>query len=55
MKVPEEVIKQPMAEMPKLEPTERIKEFAAEVETGYDEETAKKECARCLRCDVKLD
>ena len=55
MKVPEEVIKQPMAEMPKLEPAERIKEFAAEVETGYDEETAKKECARCLRCDVKLD
>jgi len=55
MKVPEEVIKQAMAEMPKLEPAERIKEFAAEVETGYDEETAKKECARCLRCDVKLD
>jgi NADH-quinone oxidoreductase subunit F len=55
MKVPEEVIQQPRAEMPKLDPAERIKEFAAEVETGYDEETAKKECARCLRCDVKLD
>jgi NADH-quinone oxidoreductase subunit F len=55
MKVPEEVTEQAMAEMPKLDPKERIQEFAAEVETGFDEETAKKECARCLRCDVKLD
>jgi NADH-quinone oxidoreductase subunit F len=55
MTVPEEVIEQAMAEMPKLDPKERIKDFAAEVEIGFDEETAKKECARCLRCDVKLD
>ena len=34
---------------------ERIKDFTAEVELGFDEKTAKKECARCLRCDVKLD
>jgi NADH-quinone oxidoreductase subunit F len=55
MRVPEEVTKQARAEMPKLDPKERIQEFAAEVETGFDEETAKKECARCLRCDVKLE
>jgi NADH-quinone oxidoreductase subunit F len=55
MTVPEEVIEQAMAEMPKLDPKERMKDFAAEVEIGFDEETAKKECARCLRCDVKLD
>ena len=54
MEVPEEVIKQPMAEMPKLPPDERIKGFA-EVELGLDEETARRECSRCLRCDVKLD
>ncbi|MEJ2024356.1 MAG: FAD-dependent oxidoreductase, partial [Deltaproteobacteria bacterium] len=54
MKVPEEVIKQPMVEMPKLPAEERIKDFA-EVELGLDEEAAKKECGRCLRCDVKLD
>ncbi len=51
MKVPEETIKQPMAEMPKLSPEERIKNFM-EVELGFDEETAKNECSRCLRCDV---
>jgi NADH-quinone oxidoreductase subunit F len=55
MTVPEEVIEQPMAEMPKLDPKERIEDFSAEVEIGFDEETARKECARCLRCDVKLD
>ena len=55
MTVPEEVIEQAMAIIPKLGPKERIKDFAAEVEIGFDEETAKKECARCLRCDVKLD
>jgi NADH-quinone oxidoreductase subunit F len=54
MKVPEEVIKQAAAEMPKLVPEERIKNFM-EVELGFDEETAKKECARCLRCDVELE
>jgi NADH-quinone oxidoreductase subunit F len=54
MEVPEEIIKQPMAVMSKLPPEERIKGFA-EVELGLDEETARKECSRCLRCDVKLD
>jgi len=54
MKVPEEVIKQPQAAMPKLSPEKRIKDFM-EVELGFDEETAQKECARCLRCDVELE
>lgn len=52
MTLPKEVIEQPMAEIPKLDPGERIKDFTAEVELGFDEETARKECARCLRCDV---
>ena len=53
VKVPEEVVKQARAEVPKLAPEERIENFK-EVELGFDEETARKECARCLRCDVKL-
>jgi NADH-quinone oxidoreductase subunit F len=53
MKVPEDVVKQARAEVLKLEPEERVKNFK-EVELGFDEETARKECARCLRCDVKL-
>jgi NADH-quinone oxidoreductase subunit F len=52
MTLPKEVIAQPMAEIPKLEAQERIKDFTAEVELGFDEETARKECGRCLRCDV---
>ncbi len=52
MTLPKEIIETPMAEIPKLEPEDRIKDFAAEVELGFDEETAKKECERCLRCDV---
>jgi NADH-quinone oxidoreductase subunit F len=55
MAVPEEVIEQAMEQMPKLDPKERIKDFTAEVELGFDEETARRECARCLRCDVNLD
>jgi NADH-quinone oxidoreductase subunit F len=53
MKVPEEVVKQLRAEMPKLAAEESIRSFK-EVELGFDEETARKECSRCLRCDVKL-
>ncbi|MBN2125376.1 MAG: NADH-quinone oxidoreductase subunit NuoF [Deltaproteobacteria bacterium] len=53
MAVPGDVVKQARAEMPKLPAKDRIKGFA-EVELGFDEETAKKECSRCLRCDVKL-
>jgi NADH-quinone oxidoreductase subunit F len=52
MTLPKEVIETPMAEIPKLDPEERIKDFTAEVEVGFDEETARKECGRCLRCDV---
>ena len=52
MTLPKEITEQPMAEVPKLDPEERIKDFAAEVELGFDEETARKECGRCLRCDV---
>jgi NADH-quinone oxidoreductase subunit F len=55
MTVPDEVIEQAMERMPKLDPKERIKDFTAEVEIGFHEEMAKKECARCLRCDVKTD
>jgi len=51
--VPEEIIKQPRARMPMVDPKERVKNFV-EIELGYDEETARKECSRCLRCDVKL-
>ncbi len=54
MKVPEKVERQARAEMPKLNPEERIDCFR-EVELGFDEETARKECSRCLRCDVKLE
>jgi NADH-quinone oxidoreductase subunit F len=53
MKVPEQVVRQERAEMPKLTAEERLACFQ-EVELGYDEETARRECARCLRCDVKL-
>ena len=49
----EEIVQQPRAKMPMVSAEERVKSFA-ETELGYDEETAKKECARCLRCDVKL-
>lgn len=42
------------AKMAKLSPEERAKDFS-EVELGFDEETAKKECEGCLRCDVKLE
>jgi NADH-quinone oxidoreductase subunit F len=54
MMVPEEVIKQARAEMPKVAAEKRTKDFS-EVELGFDEATAKRECSRCLRCDVKLD
>ncbi|HDG98134.1 MAG TPA: NADH-quinone oxidoreductase subunit NuoF [Desulfobacterales bacterium] len=51
--VPEQIVKQPRAKMPMVEPDKRVQNFA-EIELGYDEETAREECARCLRCDVKL-
>ena len=46
------VVKELLKRVPKLDPKERIKDFTAEVELGFDEETARKECGRCLRCDV---
>jgi len=55
MKVPgEEIVKQEMAKTPKVSPTERITDFR-EVELNFDTETIKKECRRCLRCDVKAE
>ena len=54
MKVPEEIVKQDMARTPKISAEERIKD-SREVERGFDIETVKRECARCLRCDVKID
>jgi NADPH-dependent glutamate synthase beta subunit-like oxidoreductase len=54
METPSEIIKQDRAEMPKLAPEERVRSFS-EVELGFDEETARSECSRCLRCDVKAE
>ena len=52
MEVPAKQIEQGRFKTPELSPEERIKSFA-EVELGFDENTAKEECNRCLRCDVK--
>ena len=41
------------AEMPSLTLEERLGGFA-EVECGFTTETAQKEAARCLRCDLRL-
>jgi NADH-quinone oxidoreductase subunit F len=54
MKVPEEIVEQEMARAPKIAPKERIWDFR-EVEEGFDFETVKRECERCLRCDVKIE
>jgi len=53
MEMPAETAEQPRAIMPQLVPEERVKNNA-EVELGFDEEIAKKECSRCLRCDVEM-
>ena len=52
--IPGEIVEQPMARMAKLSPTERIGGFK-EVDSGFDTDTVKAECARCLRCDVKVE
>jgi NADH-quinone oxidoreductase subunit F len=52
MRVPDEIIEQAMEQAPKIAPQNRIEDFR-EVEKGFDIETMKRECARCLRCDVK--
>jgi len=54
MKVPGEIVEQGMARAPKGSPHERIKDFR-EVELGFGGETVKKECGRCLRCDVTIE
>jgi NADPH-dependent glutamate synthase beta subunit-like oxidoreductase len=54
MKVPGEIVEQGMARAPKVLPHERIKDFR-EVELGFGGETVKKECGRCLRCDVTIE
>ena len=54
MEMPADTVEQPRAIIPQLVPEERVKNNA-EVELGFDEETAKKECSRCLRCDVKIE
>jgi NADH-quinone oxidoreductase subunit F len=55
MKVPgEEIVKQDMARTPKVSVGERIENFR-EVELGFGSETIKKECRRCLRCDVTIE
>jgi len=54
MKVPGETVKQDMARAPRISARERIKDFR-EVEIGFDAETVKKECGRCLRCDVTIE
>jgi heterodisulfide reductase subunit A-like polyferredoxin len=46
-----EIKHQPRVPLPELEVNERISCFA-EVEIGYDEESAKAEAARCLACGI---
>ena len=54
MKVPEEIVWQEMERVPKISPSERIKDWR-EVERGFDIEAVRKECGRCLRCDVRIE
>jgi NADH-quinone oxidoreductase subunit F len=53
-KIPGEIVEQPMTRTAKLSPTERIGGFK-EVDSGFDTDTVKAECARCLRCDVSVE
>ncbi len=53
MELPASVEKQAMAKSPRLSLEERLGSFK-EVEQGLDEETARKEAQRCLRCDIRL-
>ncbi len=54
MKVPAEIIEQDMARTPKVSPSKRIKHFG-EVEGSFSTRTIKRECRRCLRCDVRIE
>jgi heterodisulfide reductase subunit A len=49
--IPENIQKAERVKMPELEPAERVENFV-EVETGFSEEQAKAEAARCLSCGV---
>jgi NADH-quinone oxidoreductase subunit F len=52
--IPGEIVEQPMTRTPKLSPTERIGGFK-EVDSGFDTDKVKAECARCLRCDLTVE
>lgn len=52
--VDEDIVEQPQAKNPELAPEVRRRDFA-EVELGFDMETAMMEARRCIRCDVKLE
>ena len=54
MRPPGETVKQEMERPQKKLSAERIKDFS-EVEFTFDAESVKKECGRCLRCDIKVD
>ncbi len=54
MRPPGETIKNPMERPRKRAVAERVKDFS-EVEFTFDNESIKKECSRCLRCDIKID
>jgi NADH-quinone oxidoreductase subunit F len=54
MKVPGEITEQEMATTPKVSPSKRIKDFG-EVEGGLNTRAIKRECRRCLRCDVRIE
>jgi len=49
--IPDYVEKCERAKMPELDPSERVENFA-EVETGFTEEQARSEAARCISCGV---
>jgi len=49
--IPEDVEKAERARVPELDPAERVGSFA-EVESGFTEEQARAEAARCLSCGV---
>ena len=46
-----EISRQPRVPMPELSVRERIRNFD-EIERGYDEESARREAARCLACGI---
>jgi heterodisulfide reductase subunit A-like polyferredoxin len=46
-----EIVKHPRFSTPQLTPEERVNGFQ-EVEGGYDDESARKEAARCLACGI---